>query len=394
MRNILKTLAVATLALMLAFGWPKPAQAVTVVTSSESGALFNAVDEMSASITVSAGATLTTFVSGTYAIANIIYLQREVGSPGSGAWENVTRVTGASTTANARVVTTWTTGPGTEAYRLIMTATGTGDVVAYLTDKNVVAAGIETYKSNLSQIVFFDDFLGENNDDSLTVVNPSLYKATQGDDTAGTIAAIASGVQEGGMSLGPSGTDLLGSAVCVSALSVANFGAIASDGHMVFEVRLQAAQTDGYTYMTWQGQECTTSGSIDMLIDFDGAGAFSQVDGTNVDMAGIAVADEAVDTDDWQAFSSLIDVEGANALEVPLGVQISAAVYDVLRVEIDTVGNAYFYVNGALLHAEALAVSTSQRLIPAVVTAESAANGDTVTLQLDYWFVVTGRPAS
>ena len=387
MRKILQALALGAVLLL---STQTVAQAAVVTNTTDQ--LFNAVGETSTTLRVNTPRTkLSVFVSGTYEDVNTVVLQREVGSSGSGAFEDVLTVT--SGTANARVVSQWQTGPNPSSYRLRMTATGTGAVVAYLTDKPVTARTITQLPANESRIVLFDDFYGGLNDGSLTVVNPSLYVATQGADSQGTIAArIVSAGEEGVVQL-VSGDALAGSEVCLSMVDEVDFGAIASDGEIIFEVRLAAAQVDGLTYMTLQGQECTAAASVDVLIDID-SGVVGQVDGSNVDMAGIARQDEATDTDDWQAFSSLIDVEGANALEVPLGVVGVAGEYDTLRVEIDTVGNAYFFINGDLVHAEALAVTASQRLIPAIVTAETAAGGGTVTIDLDYLLFITGRPSS
>ena len=384
--TILKTLAAVAI---LAFGFSTPSSAAVVTNTTDQ--LFNAVDETSTSLIVESGTVLTTFVSGTYSAANVVWLQREVGSPGSGAWENVARVTGASTTANARVTTSWTSGIGTEAYRLIMSATGTGAVVAYLTDHAVTATDYFRTSSS-SDIVFFDDFFGENNDGSLTVVNPSLYVTTQGADSEGTIGAVTVAIQEGGVTL-ISGNNAAGSEICISMIDEATSGALVSDGPIVYEVRHRAAQTDGLTYMTLQSQNCTSSGTIDVLIDID-SGVVAQTDANNADMIGIARQDEATDTNDWQAFSSNDDTEGANALEVPLGTATAADTYVVLRVETDALGNGYWYVNGVLVHAEALAVATTARLIPAFVTAETVAAGGTVTVVIDYILFVQARPAT
>jgi hypothetical protein len=383
--TIFKSLAAAAaLAIGVAFS---PAQAEVVTNTTDQ--LFNAADEVSSTLTVSAGTIITTFVSGTYSAANVVRLQREVGSPGSGAWENVARVTGASTVANARVVTSWLTGTGPEAYRLLMSATGTGAVVAYLTDASVTATNYFR-TSNASNTVFFDDFFGENNDGSLTVVNPSLYVTTQGADSEGTIGAITPAIHEGGLVL-ISGNNAAGSEICISMIDEATHGALPSDGVVVFEVRMRSAQVDGLTYMALQAQNCTANGTADVLADMD-SGVFVQVDASNADMIGILRQDEATDTDDWQAFSSLIDTEGANALEVPLGVVTAADTYVVLRVETDTLGNGYFYINNALVHAEALAITPGTRLIPVIITAETVAGGGVVTNTLDYILFIHPRP--
>jgi len=385
-----KTLGVLALAGALVFGTPNISEA-GVVASSESGALFNAVDEASDTLRVAANAKLSIFVSGTYATDNIVWLQKAT-AVGSGAWENVIRVTGTSTVANARVETYWDSGPNPADYRLFMSATGTGAVVAYLTDKNRTAVSIHDYANSATQIVTFDDFMGQSNDGSLTVLNPSMYLTTRGEDQEGTIAAVTVAIQEGAVTI-VSGDNLAGSEICMSAITTGSFGALPSDGPIVFEIRQAGANIDGITYMALQAQECAADNVVSVLADMD-SGVFVQVDASNADMIGIIRQDEATDTDDWQAFSSLVDTEGANALEVPLGVATSANTYVILRVETDVLGNGYFYVNGALKHAEALAITPGTRLVPAYVSAETAAGGGVVTTTIDYWAMVVARPTS
>ena len=376
-----------SLALVVALVWGGSPDVQAAVVTNTTDQLFNAVGESSSTLRVNPSSELSVFVSGTYAAGNTVVLQRGVGSPGSGAFENVVTVT--SGTANARVVTRWPTGPNPESYRLLMTATGTGAVVAYLTDKNVTAT--TGFVSDSAQIVMFDDFVGDNSA-SPTVLNASKYLTTDGDTQAGTLGARTADVEEGTVQMNAGTTDIT-DGICLSFLAIGPFGALPSDGPIIFETRLQAEQVDGLVYMTLQAQECTALNTVVTMIDMD-SGVVLQLDASNADMIGIARQDEATDTDDWQAFSSLVDTEGANALEVPLGVVGVATEYDTLRVETDTAGNGYFYVNGTLLHAEALAVTPGTRLLPSIFVSETAANGGAVEIHVDYILYVVPRPAS
>lgn len=69
-------------------------------------------------------------ISGTYAMT--IQLQRETGSPGSGAWELIKEWS----TANATVAYTYRTKADNEQLRLIVTADTSGTATATLTDTN------------------------------------------------------------------------------------------------------------------------------------------------------------------------------------------------------------------------------------------------------------------
>ena len=375
------------LALALLLGTGAVAQAAVVTNTTDQ--LLNAVDEVTSTLRVNPFSTISTFVSGTYENVNTVVLQREAGSPGSGAFENVQTVT--SGTANARVVSRFTTGPNPESYRLKMTVTGTGAVVAYLTDYPLVPT---VYVTNSTTIVHFNDFFGwETGGASLTVMDPSLYVTETQTTSGGTIAAMSTTVQEGAVIMlsGDDSSNAGDEATCIGALSLASFGALVSDGPISFEVRLRANSINGIV----------AGGLIDIACVADNVPVADIDSGTvvfNGATAGGAMIwqqDEATNVADFQAISAISNVEGANALEVPMGVAIVADTYFTLRVETDTAGNAYFYVDGTLLHAEPLAVTTTDRLIPMVqAVATIDGTSEAVTIHIDSWEFVVPRPAT
>lgn len=381
MRKFLMGLAAALLLYI-----PVAAQAAVVTNTTDQ--LFNAVGETSSTLRVNTRFTqLSVFVSGTYAAGNTVVLQRGVGSPGSGAFENVVTVT--TGTANARLVTRWDTGPNPESYRLKMTATGTGDVVAYLTDWPITA---RAWATGATRIVMFDDFTGDNSA-STTVINASKYVSETQSTSGGTIAANTVAIQEGGVSIvsGDDSSNAGDEATCMSAITAASFGGLVSDGIISFEARLQADSINGIV----------AAGLIDIACVADNVPVADIDSGTvtfNGATAGGAMIwqqDEATNVDSFQAISALANVEGANALEVPLGTVIVAATYYTLRVETDTTGNAYFYVDGTLQHAEPLAVTTTDRLVPMIqAVATIDGTSEAVTIIVDYWEFMVPRPAS
>lgn len=384
MMKFLKPVSLAMVLLML-LGAGTMARAAVVTNTTDQ--LLNAVGESSSTLRVNPSTGLSIFVSGTYAAGNTVVLQREVGSPGSGAFETVQTVT--SGTANARVVTRWTTGPNPESYRLLMTATGTGAVVAYLTDYPVVPT---VYVTNSTTIVHFDDFIGFNSA-STTVVNASRYVTQTQSTSGGTIAAASVPIQEGGLIMlsGDDDSDLGDEATCISAITLASMGALVSDGPISFEVRLRADEIGAAVAAGLIDIACVADNIPVADID-SGAVIFN---GATAGGAMIHQQDEATDVDDFQAISAISDIEGANALEVPMGVALVVNTYFTLRVETDTAGNAYFYVDGTLLHAEPLAVTTTDRLIPMVqIFATDDGGDDVVTIIIDYWEFVVPRPAT
>jgi len=70
---------------------PIGVQAAVVTNTTDQ--LFNAVNETSTTLRVNPFTQISIFVSGTYAAGNTVVLQRGVGSPGSGAFEDVATVT-------------------------------------------------------------------------------------------------------------------------------------------------------------------------------------------------------------------------------------------------------------------------------------------------------------
>ena len=359
---------------------PIGVQAAVVTNTTDQ--LFNAVNETSTTLRVNPFTQISIFVSGTYAAGNTVVLQRGVGSPGSGAFEDVATVT--IGTASTRVVTRWTSGPNPSSYRLKMTATGTGDVVAYLTDWPVTA---RTWVTNADQIVQFDDFTGDNSS-STTVLNASRYLSHNSDAGGGTAGAMDVAIQEGAvvMNSGTTADD----GTCMSAISAAIKGALVSDGTMSFELRIRSAAVTGVVLAGFTSAECVSdtvpiASVLALVVD--------QVDGGSESMAVHIRDDDATTATEWQAISAIADAEGANALEVLLGVVTAADTYVVLRVEIDALGNAYWYIAGSLVHAEPLAVTITARMIPILHLMESTVNAGAVISFIDYWEFVQARPS-
>ncbi len=176
---------------------------------------------------------------------------------------------------------------------------------------------------------------------------------------------------------------------CMSAITASNHGALVADGWMSFEIRIRSAAVTGVVIAGFTTAECVAdtvpiASVLNLVTD--------QVDAGSESLAVIIRDDDATTATEWQAVSAIANTEGANTLEVPLGVITAINTYVVLRVEIDSAGNAYFYINGALKHAEPLAVTTSARLIPILHLMESGVDAGAVISFIDYWEFVRARP--
>ncbi len=66
--------------------------------------------------------------------------------------------------------------------------------------------------------------------------------------------------------------------------------------------------------------------------------------------------------------------------------------YNILRVEIDASGDAFFYINGALVFAEATAVATTATLAGFLWVNSEDGGTTTVTQSVDWWEFIITRP--
>ena len=86
-------------------------------------------------------------ISGTYNMT--ILFQREVGSPGSGAWETITTYT----TANATVADVYVTRGYNETVRLVVTVDTSGTATATLADGSILEHGYRTIRDRVGNVL-------------------------------------------------------------------------------------------------------------------------------------------------------------------------------------------------------------------------------------------------
>ncbi len=67
--------------------------------------------------------------------------------------------------------------------------------------------------------------------------------------------------------------------------------------------------------------------------------------------------------------------------------------YNILRVEIDASGDAFFYTDGALVFAEATAVATTATLAGFLWVNSEDGGTTTVTQSVDWWEFIITRPS-
>ena len=385
MRKFLSVLGLAALLSWIPIAAPK----AWVIDSSEADFGFDAAGEVTPSFTMAPFAQFTMFVNGTYSVANLVWLQEEKGSPGSGVFENVLQLsgTGSGLAANGQAEYSWINGPNTNGYRVFMSAAGTGDVLVQVTDRYADAAAFDL--NDLTVFTHIDDFNVQT-----AAMDATFYVATE-NDTTGTVAVIDDSVQEGAI-VQLSGTvgDRADEA-CLSTITAADLNGLVSDGPIILEVSLQVDTLSGQAGMGLAEIVCPSGSAIEP----------AEIDSNVVtestvynDAVFIMFQSEADDIDGWNAGCVTNSAEcndggaAGTGFEFVVGTAV-AATYQTLRVETDAEGDCYFYFNGNLQYAEDACVLTTARL-GFMVWVNTDATAAAVTQQIDYLAFSTTKPSS
>ena len=351
--------------------------------------LLNAAGETSTSISASPFEELTIFVSGTYSVANVVWVQKEVGSPGSGAWENFFQLD--LNTANARVIQGVTNGPTPASYRLIMATYGTGDVVAYMTNYPRAARDWTT-GYHQTHVRYFDDFLIgiELNQDVVTVVNEQMYLGFSNTASGNneTLVALDETNLEGALIM-LSSDGSADEVACVANELAAEQGVTVGDGWISVEGRVAWAQFSGKGAFGFTDTVCVSNA----VSHLDITGTTVAANGATDSLAMIAFDDGATSALFFHAISAISNAEGANAVTVVGPATPTADDYAILRVEIDNLGNAFFFVNNVLFHAEPLAVTVAAEVIWMLYGGTSATTTG-IDTAIDYIEVIKTRPST
>ncbi len=351
--------------------------------------LLNATGETSTSLSAVPFQELTVFVSGTYGAANVVWVQKEVGSPGSGAWENFFQLDLA--TANDRVIQGITNGPTPAVYRLNMTNFDSGAVVAYMSNYPRAArdwsVGYRTTHTN-----WFDDFrIGiELNQDAVTVINEQLYLGfsnTNGGANEVLVALDETNLE--GALIMESSDGTADEMACVGTELAAEDGATVGGGWISVEGRI-----------AWDAFSGKGSFGITDTVCVSNAVSHSDITGTALAANGASDSIAVISFDDgatsalfFHASSAIANAEGANAVTVVGPATPTADDYVILRVEIDNLGNAFFFHNGTLFHVEPLAVTVAAEVIW-MLNGGTSATTTGVNTVIDYLEWVTPRPST
>ncbi len=376
-------LAIPSVALASDDGGPR--HEISVNTTDQ---LLNAAGETSTVLSAVPFEELTIFVSGTYGNSNVVWVQKEVGSPGSGSWENFFQLN--LNTANLRQIEGITNGPTPARYRLSMATFDSGAVVAYMTNYPRAA---RDWVANSKHVVWWDDFQTTNDldQDGPTVVNEQMYISTA--NTVGGSNEIAGVIDvsnlEGGVTM-ESSDGTADEMACFGAILAANQSATVGDGWMSFEARVEFSTYAGKGGIVISDTICTAN-AVSLVnigtVTVDANGATDSV-------AAIWFDDGATSALFFHAISAISNAEGADAVTVVGPATATAGNYaPPLRIEIDNLGNAFFFHDGTLFHVEPLAVTVAAE-IGFRIEAGNSATTTGIDSTIDYIEWVTPRPTA
>ena len=381
--KILKKLAAAGMFVML--GIP-PFQADAAGFGFKVGA--GTVDNVTTTACTTAKGQSVSMFGGGVSMDQVWALEKEVGSKGSGTFESVsgfkdvfpTVVGGAGTGGPTQIARTTSPSPNGDCYRLRMTTftAGTGQV-ALVTDRDSPTA----FPGVASHYRIFDDF--HTGIQAITTTHAGAsYLTFRGADAQAVEPLIAAN-PEGTLSL-TSGNADDDTDMSVGSYGIIGQGALVSSGLTVVEYRVHMSTIVNAVGV---GLTDTVANATEMEpFEADGSNVISEGTVTTCQNC-IAFLAHTTDTNTfgWLAVSMNGNTMGAVADEYTLGVAPVASTYQVLRIEVDASGDAFWYINGVLKGVEPAALATAAVVVPYYWTGSIGATAAATVLidYIDFW---------
>ncbi|KKL04897.1 hypothetical protein LCGC14_2611490, partial [marine sediment metagenome] len=176
---------------------------------------------------------------------------------------------------------------------------------------------------------------------------------------------------------------------CFGAILAANQSATVGDGWMSFSARVEFSTYAGKGGIVLSDTICTAN-----AVSLVNIGTAVDANGASDSVAAIWFDDGATSALFFHALSAIANAEGSNAVTVVGPATATAGNYaPVLRIEIDNLGNAFFFHNGQLFHAEPLAVTVGAE-IGFRIEAGNSATTTGIDATIDYIEWVTPRPTA
>jgi len=322
-------------------------------------------------------------------------LEKEVGSPGSGVFGVVPLFEDVFPTAQGGAAVGGTTqiarhtSPEKACFRLRMRtdAGGTAQIQLVTNRRTPTAA-----PSRSTHMTFFDDF----NRSILAVAalgSAIDYLSFAGDGTGSSVVGIGEVSPEGNLTF-TGGDDGDAEDTLEITLGVSAYGGLVSAGLIIVEYRSSVEDITAGDWILGLTEDVTANASEDMEYDVNTnvVTDFSTVDSS----IAFAFSSDAVNPTLLQAVSTNATAIGNAADEYTLAGTPVAATYQLLRIEVDTSGDGFWYVNNLLVGAEPLAVATTATLMPymAASSADDCTTACGVTkVDIDYLLWSVPRPS-
>lgn len=293
-------------------------------------------------------------------------LEREVGSPGSGAWEVVLKdvfptVNGSAAVGGPTQVINYTS-PTVACYRLRMFMDNAGTAqIQLVTNRD----GVTAFPGAASYTRWFDDFLHGTIPITTTHDgNTPSYVVFIGAGNGAAVSVIE-GEGEGAITFttGDGGSD--DADLSVGSFGLITNGALVSDGLMVVEFRASMSQiTDTRVNLGLADRINAATEEEPFQINTNVVTEGAVASFTNA--IAFVFDNDSYDagTDQWNAVSMNANTLGNASDEYDLLTAPVVDTYRVYRIEITADGHAFWYVDGILRGVEPLAVATTAVLIP------------------------------
>ena len=339
-------------ALALPLSW------IPIVAHAEHQALIftsmTTVDDVSATLTIaSRGTSVYWHINGVFDM--VIDLQRESGSPGSGAWERI--VSDIAPTANGLVRGSYASVGDSESVRLFLRTDTSGTAITTLFDGRQSPRVL----ARATHVNLFDEFVGEDVGlEADTLFSPQLVWLAD-THTQGTGCDALVTIQEGAVDLTAGGGGTIAEDVAGCSLSIVNNDAgLVSDGVMQINYRWRFDSIAGANHFVGLSDTAVVANTI-ALFTVD-SNVVADTASTN-DIA-IGYSSDATDTNSFQPASTNAGAVGNNADEFACTETVVVNTYYRTTIEIESTGDAMFFVDDVLCAVEPLAVATTARLVP------------------------------
>ena len=349
----------------------------------------NTVDDITTTVcTNGANQSVDMFANSAADMDMVVALQVEVGSKGSGAWIEVPRYGDVFPTASlttTQIKRYVSSQPA--CFRLFVTKDSGGTAQFQLVSNRNAAVAWKDLDYQ-GYVVKFDDFHGSVLGVANLGTNSSDLISFRGDDDSGSAEGDEEPSPEGILTMTSGNDDAVLDDETTVTYGHNDFRTLVSDGTTILEIRVALDTVVSGIFEMSLTEDVSANGLEHVEHILSGT---TVTDDGDVDSAVGIIYHTDSTNDEWTAVSTLATAIGNAALTYTLGVAPVVNTYQLLRIEVDSLGHAYFYINGELQGAEPLAVGPADLLMPRVSVGATTTTHQKV--DIDYMVFAFTRPS-